>query len=195
MSRCRRAQDARAGAHCARSSTAASDNQVQARRSARDSARLIEAGAEPTHIDLQLGDATARQRRALRPQQPHPPVLPHPARLAPGLVPKPQKKSARTAPRIAPPVSCASISRCSGVVDSGMRRREEHRRAERNRARIDGDRALARAAARRACRAARRSRASSEPGARRRRLRERTRSSDSRRAARAACRDAPSPTR
>ena len=83
----------------------------------------------------------------------------------PASAPKPQKKSARTTPRIAPPVSCAITSRCSGVFDSGMRRGEEDRRAQRNRARVDGDRALRAAAARRACRSVRRSRASSEPGA------------------------------
>ena len=33
--------------------------------------------------------------------------------------PKPQKKSARTGPRIAPPVSCAIVSRRSGSSDSG----------------------------------------------------------------------------
>ena len=37
----------------------------------------------------------------------------------PASTPNPQKKSARTAPRIAPPVSCASTRRFSGVVDSG----------------------------------------------------------------------------
>ena len=56
--------------------------------------------------------------------------------------PKPQKKSARTAPRIAPPVSCASTSRCERRRRQRHRRREEDRRAQRNRARIDGDRAL-----------------------------------------------------
>jgi thiol:disulfide interchange protein DsbC len=39
---------------------------------------------------------------------------------APAASPVPQKKSARTAPRIAPPVSCATTRRSSGCVDSGI---------------------------------------------------------------------------
>jgi hypothetical protein len=61
----------------------------------------------------------------------------------PASSPNPQKKSARTAPRIAPPVSCASINRRSGCVGQRVRRGEEDGRPERNRARIDGERALA----------------------------------------------------
>ena len=52
--------------------------------------------------------------------------------------PKPQKKSARTAPLIAPPVSCANIRRLSGSLVFGMWcGGEEHRHAERDGALID----------------------------------------------------------
>ena len=137
-------------------------------------------------------DACGRRRRSVRPQDPHPPLLRIRPASRPASSPKPQKKSARTAPAIAPPVSCAIISRCSGVVGQRIGRREIDRRAERDRARIDGDRALARAAARPACRSDRRSapRACRAAAAA---LRERRRSSDSRRGAAAAARDASAP--
>ena len=111
----------------------------------------------------------------------------------PACVPNPQKKSARTGPRIAPPVSCASVSRVSGVVDSGivvarytgapsgtkrgstaMVRSASERYAERALRSVDGRFERSRGAA-------------AAP-------RERTRSSDSRRAARASRPDAPSPS-
>ena len=102
----------------------------------------------------------------------------------PGCVPKPQKKSARTGPRIAPPVSCASVSRVQRLGRQRPRGGEVHRRTERNEARVDGDRALgeqrhAERAERPVDRGVERARAAAAA------LRGRTRSSDSRRAARA----------
>ena len=45
----------------------------------------------------------------------------------------PRRNRRAPRPRIAPPVSCAITSRCSGASDSGCGRGEEDRRAERNR--------------------------------------------------------------
>ncbi len=83
----------------------------------------------------------------------------------PASSPKPQKKSR----------AHGAADRAAGVLREHqalqrsrrqrVRRREEDRRAQRNRARIDGERALARAAARRASRTARRFAPPSVPGA------------------------------
>ena len=58
--------------------------------------------------------------------------------------PKPQKKSTRSGPRIAPPVSWANTRRWSGRRRQRPSRGEEHRRAKRNRAWIDCDRTTCR---------------------------------------------------
>ena len=89
------------------------------------------------------GRQRPRRPRVARPQQPHPALLAHPAGLASGLVAEaPEEIGAHRAADRA-----ARVLRHHQPLERPRRqrigRREEHRRAERNRARIDGDRAPA----------------------------------------------------
>ncbi len=70
-----------------------------------------------------------------------PPCFMRPA-VSPAASPAPQKKSARTPPLMAEPVSCANIQALDRFSRERPGGREEHRHAQRNRGRIDGNRPL-----------------------------------------------------
>jgi len=112
----------------------------------REEARRFEEPAENGFLEVPSGRASLRRRRhvTLRKQHPHAPLRRIFPAWLPAASPNPQKKSARTPPAIAPPVSCATMRRFRGSLVLGHVVARKTGTPERHDAGVDGDRALGR---------------------------------------------------